>query len=130
VCTPSNPDFGFPADPRQIVNALAAKHGVRPPPDTTGPLQIMDHDQVRQAIGFIRFKSQDIKAEPEAVGRRGSRILRALRGEMSRVRVWGLPDDPDDPDAADFSDVAKSVDHHRDTHSPLRAGGGRHERGA
>jgi hypothetical protein len=124
VCTPSHPD------PRDIVNELAAKHGVRPP-DATGPLQVLDEAQARQARSFIGFKSQDHTAQDEEVGRRGARILRSLAGDDSRVRVWGLPDDPADPAAADFSDVTKSVDADRAARwpsAPVNGSAGRHER--
>lgn len=115
----------MPADPRQIVAELAAKHGVEPLRDT-GPMRVLDPEQAEQARGFIGFKSSD--DEPDGkVAQRGARILLARAGAMLRERVWGLPDDPADPDAADFSDMRRVLDNvATQIHTPVRYG--RHAR--
>jgi hypothetical protein len=100
-------------DPRIVVERLAAKHGVKPPP-RTGPLQVLDWGQTLRCRRFLKFKSQEPCDDPDSgapeVARRAARILLARAGSTLNQTVWGLPEDPEDPETTDFGDVTKVFD--------------------
>jgi hypothetical protein len=131
VFTPSDPaqtSQAPPADPREIVRALAEKHGVRPV-TATGPLEILDPAQSREARLFLGFRSGMSPAEDDLTAVRAARVLRASADAPLVEKVLGLsPDDPAGKGNADFSHLTEVLDDWAErVHTPPRYNGnGRH----
>jgi hypothetical protein len=134
VFTPSDPartsqDLagGPPADPHEIVRALAEKHGVRPV-TATGPLEILDPAQSREARLFLGFRSGMSPDQDDLTAVRAARILHAPPGAPLVEKVMGLSaDDPAGKGTADFSHVSEVLDDWaKKIHTPPRYVPGRH----
>lgn len=125
--TPSDPAQTPQADPREIVRALAEKHGVRPV-TATGPLEILNPEQSREARLFLGFRSGMSPDQDDLTTVRAARVLRASADAPLVEKVLGLSaDDPAGKGTADFSHLTEVLDDWAEkVHTPPRYVPGRH----